>query len=140
MNDHLAEHIIADGSDGAFTRRRLASIPDFSTYMIDPQSCQKNERTPNMTEPDSEILRAAIFEIIENQIREDTPPETKKTFDRLMADGHSHEDTMKMIGCVVSSEIFDVLKHNQPYNEERYVSALQALPELPWEHDDWAWP
>ena len=69
-----------------------------------------------MTDPDPEITRAAIFQIIENQMRDDTPPETKQTYDRLIADGHSHEETMKMIGCVVTSEIFDVLKHHQPYN------------------------
>ena len=90
----------------------------------------------HMTDPDPEIARAAIFEIIENQMRDDTPPETKETYDRLIADGHSREETMKMIGCVVTSEIFDVLKENQPYNQERYVAALQALPELPWDNDD----
>ena len=78
-----------------------------------------------MTESDSQIAREAIFEIIENQIRDNTPPETKQTYDRLIADGHSHEEAMKMIGCVVTSEIFDVLKQNQPYNQERYVAALQ---------------
>lgn len=88
-----------------------------------------------MTNPDPEIMRAAIFEIIENQMRDGTPPETKQTYDRLIADGHSHEDTMKMIGCVVTSEIFDVLKQGQPYNESRYVAALHALPELPWDDD-----
>ncbi len=48
-----------------------------------------------MSQPDPEIARAAIFEIIENQIRDDTPPETKQTYDRLVADGHPHEETMK---------------------------------------------
>ena len=89
-----------------------------------------------MTEPNPEIARAAIFEIIENQIREGTPPETKDTYDRLISDGHSHEETMKLIGCVVSSEIFDVLKQEQPYNQERYVAALRVLPQLPLDHDD----
>ncbi len=89
-----------------------------------------------MTEPDPTIAREAIFEVINNQIRDGTPPETKQTYDRLIADGHSEEETMKMIGCVVSSEIFDVLKHKQPYNQERYVAALRALPELPWDSDD----
>ena len=86
-----------------------------------------------MTDP--EITRAAIFEIIENQMRDDTPPETKQTYDRLIADGHSREETMKLIGCAVSSEIFDVLKQQQPFNQDRYVAALQSLPELPWDEN-----
>jgi hypothetical protein len=89
-----------------------------------------------MADPDPEILRASIFEIIENQMRDNTPPETRQTHDRLIAAGHSHEDTMKMLGCVVTSEIFDVLKQNQAYDQERFVAALNALPELPWENDD----
>ena len=88
-----------------------------------------------MTEPDPQFARAAIFEIIENQMRDGNPLETKQTYDRLIADGHSHEETMKMIGCVVSSEIFDVVKRNQTFNQERYVAGLKALPELPWANE-----
>lgn len=32
-----------------------------------------------MNDPDPEILRSAFFEVIENQIRDRTPPETKGT-------------------------------------------------------------
>ena len=83
-----------------------------------------------MKEP-SELGRAAVFEIIENQMRDNTPPETRQTYDRLLADGHSHEETMKLIGCVVTSEIFDVLKNREPFNEQRFIAALKALPKLP---------
>jgi len=89
-----------------------------------------------MGDSDPGIARAAIFEIIENQMREETPPETRQTYDRLIGDGYSREDTMKLIGCVVSSEIVEVLKQNQPFDQERYVAALKALPELPWDEDD----
>ena len=88
-----------------------------------------------MGKPNPQIARAAIFEIIENQMRDGTPTETKHTYDRLIADGHSEEETMRMIGCVLSSEVFEILKKNQPYNEERYVAALKALPEMPWDND-----
>jgi hypothetical protein len=89
-----------------------------------------------MTEPDPQLARAAIFEIIENQMRDETPIEIKQTYDRLIADGHSHEETMKMIGRDFSSEIFDVVKRNQTFNQERYVAGLKALPELPWANDE----
>ena len=105
--------------------------PDLSYNQSDT-----NSSDDDMTTPDPEIARAAIFEIIENQMRDGTPPETKQTYDRLIAAGHSREETMKLIGCVVSSEIFDVLKARQPYNQERYVAALKALPKLPWDDDD----
>ena len=79
------------------------------------------------------VLRAAVMEVVHNQLRDGTPPETCVTLDRLLAAGHTREGAEELIACVVVSEIFDVLKHGQPYNEDRYVSALQRLPKLPWE-------
>ena len=34
-------------------------------------------------------LKAAILEVVDNQIRDNDPPETKKTFNRLMKEGNS---------------------------------------------------
>ena len=78
-------------------------------------------------------LRRAILEVVENQLRDGTPPETRATLERLMGDGRSREEAVQLIGCVVTTEIFDVLKNREPYNETRYVAALRALPRLPWE-------
>ena len=86
-----------------------------------------------MSEGDPEVLREAIFEIIENQIEAGTPPETEQTLKRLMAEGHSEEEAMKLIGCVVASLIFGVLKEGKAYDEAAYIKGLLALPKLPWE-------
>ena len=80
-------------------------------------------------------LRRAILEVVENQIRDGTPPQTRATLNRLMADGCSREEAVEYIGCVVSCEIFDVLKNRELYNESRFVAALEALPRLPWEKE-----
>ena len=87
-----------------------------------------------MRESEDQIrLRKLIFEVIENQIKANNPPETKQTLDKLLEEGHSHEEAMKLIGCVVTSEIFDVLKHQRAYDPVRYVNALKQLPTLPYE-------
>lgn len=83
--------------------------------------------------PHNPELRRALLEIVENQLRDGTPPETRATLERLMGEGCSRENAVEYIACVVSSEIFDVLKNNQVYQEARYVAALRALPRLPWE-------
>ena len=85
---------------------------------------------------DPEVLRATIFEVINNQIRDGTPPETKETYDRLQSQGYSEEDVMKLIGAVVSSEIFAVLKERRTFDNESYVAALKALPRLPWDEEN----
>ncbi|MDX6711716.1 MAG: hypothetical protein QOH96_2732 [Blastocatellia bacterium] len=79
----------------------------------------------------SRALNKAILEVVDNQIRDRNPPATKETFDRLVSDGLARDEARRLIGCVVASEIFDILKHLKPYNEDRYVKALRKLPELP---------
>jgi hypothetical protein len=86
-----------------------------------------------MRKPPSPELRRALLEVVNNQLRDGTPPETGKTLERLIATGHTREQAIELIACVVSCEIFDVLKSRKPYNQVRYISALQALPRLPWE-------
>jgi hypothetical protein len=86
-----------------------------------------------MNEPQGNpYLRAAIIEVVENQLRDNDPPQTRQTFRRLIEAGHSEEEAKRLIGCVVSAEIFDILKKNEPFNLERFVKALNKLPEMPW--------
>ena len=78
-------------------------------------------------------MRKVFLEIINNQIRDNNPPETKQTLDRLISEGISEKEAKDLIGCVVISEIFDVLRNKEDFNEERYIAALNKLPEQPWE-------
>lgn len=79
------------------------------------------------------VLKQMILEVVNNQLENLDPPETKQTYDRLIADGISDQEARRLIGCVVSSEIFDVLKQHQPFDHARFVKALNKLPKLPWE-------
>jgi len=79
-------------------------------------------------------LKRAILEVVRNQIRENDPPETKKTLDRLVGEGFSKDEAMKLIGYVVASEVFDVLRKGRRYDKKKYLAALAALPKLPWEN------
>jgi hypothetical protein len=84
-----------------------------------------------MDEVPNPRLRQALLEVVENQLRDGTPPQTRETLDRLMAAGHTRERAVELIACVVSSEVFDVLRSGKPYDEGRYLAGLQALPQLP---------
>jgi hypothetical protein len=46
----------------------------------------------------NEVLREQIFEIINNQIRDNNPPETKATYNRLQKQGFDDFQTNQMIG------------------------------------------
>ncbi|MGM0541411.1 MAG: hypothetical protein ACQEQR_03100, partial [Pseudomonadota bacterium] len=59
------------------------------------------------------------------------PPETWKTLERLTAQGYPENEAKRLLACVVTSEIFDVLKKKESFNLERFVKALNTLPKLP---------
>ncbi|HMA87564.1 MAG TPA: hypothetical protein VKP89_02340 [Burkholderiales bacterium] len=83
-----------------------------------------------------EHARAVIFDVIENQIRNNDPPETRQTLDRLVGAGHSRAEAKRLIACVLATELFDVMKSEKPYDNARYVANLERLPELPWEEEE----
>jgi hypothetical protein len=74
-------------------------------------------------------LRATTMEVLDNQLRENTPPETKETYERLLAEGHSVTQTRELIASVILAEIYEVLKQKQPFNGDRFVSTLKRLGE-----------
>jgi hypothetical protein len=84
---------------------------------------KKSEENPH--------LQAAIMQVVENQLRSNDPPQTKQTLRRLIQTGHSEKEAKRLIACVVSAEIFDVLKKNQPFDLDRFVKGLNKLPTMP---------
>ena len=81
------------------------------------------------------VLNAAIMKVVDNQLRGNDPPQTGQTLKRLMAAGHSEEEAKRLIACVVSAEVFDVLKQQRPFDLERFVKNLDNLPALPWDEE-----
>jgi hypothetical protein len=76
-------------------------------------------------------LAAAILEIVDTQLRDGTPSETRQTFDRLVAQGYSPVGARQLLAHVVVREIFTVMARGEPYDQARFVAALQRLPTLP---------
>ncbi len=74
-------------------------------------------------------LTEAILAVTDQQMRDNTPPETRRTYERLVALGYTPEDARRLIGNVVAQEIFAVMQREEMYNERRYAAALRGLPE-----------
>jgi len=53
----------------------------------------------------SRVLNKAIMKVVENQLRDGTPPETKQTLDRLLNDGIEEPEAKRLIACVVATDI-----------------------------------
>ena len=89
--------------------------------------------------PKSEVnhhLHAAIMAVVDNQLRSNDPPQTHLTFKRLIDAGISEKEAKRLIACVVSAEIYDVLKQQKPIDLDRFVKALSKLPAMPWDDGD----
>jgi hypothetical protein len=78
------------------------------------------------------VVTAAILEVVDNQLRDLTPPETKETYDRLVGSGISDEQARRLIAVALLDEMNLMVKNMEYYNEERYIAALRKLPRLPW--------
>lgn len=78
-------------------------------------------------------LAATILEIVDTQLREGTPPETRATFDRLIGMGYTPEGARQLLAHVVVSEIFTVMARGERYDAARFVAALHRLPTLPYD-------
>jgi hypothetical protein len=81
----------------------------------------------------NKVLQGAVLSTVDNQIRDKNPPETKQTFERLVKLGYSKTDAKKYIGQCVAIEIFNIMKHHQPFDEKRFIKNLLNLPKEPFE-------
>jgi hypothetical protein len=75
----------------------------------------------------------AIMRVVENQIRDNDPPETGQTVQRLMKSGHTEREAKKLIRGVAAVEICRIMEMKEPFRYDRYIEALHKLPQLPWE-------
>jgi hypothetical protein len=76
-------------------------------------------------------LHAQIMGIVDTQIAENQPPETRRTLERLINTGHSPELAKRLIGLCVACELVQEYVLGKPFNEEEYTANLQKLPEPP---------
>jgi len=74
-------------------------------------------------------LTEAILAVVDQQMRDQNPPETQRTFERLVVQGYVPEDARRLIGNVVTQEIFAVMQREEAYDEQRYIAALRGLPD-----------
>lgn len=55
-------------------------------------------------------LKKLILEVVNNQLKDNNPPETKDVYDKLLTVRYSVSEAKEKIGAVVIEEIYDVMK------------------------------
>ena len=72
-------------------------------------------------------LKKLILEVVDNQMRDDTPPMTRITFERLVSSGYTPQEAKEKIAAVVVCHIYDIMHDGTTFDGEKYVHDLQKL-------------
>ena len=121
-----------DGIDLAFLD---PDDPDDRRLLIEaehPELRQALERDEEMVvggEPMNPRLHITMHEIVTNQLWDDDPPEVWQTARRLLAAGYERHEVLHMLASVVSTEMWGTLALGARADRERYVAALDELPD-----------
>ena len=73
------------------------------------------------------LSRKLIIEVVENQMRDNNPPITDITFNRLLSEGYTKQQAKEKIAVIVTNHIYDTMKYKIPFNEERYTKDLSEI-------------
>jgi len=77
------------------------------------------------------MLRRAFLRVVEVQLEDGNPPETRETLDRLMRLGYSEAAARKLIASAVAAAVWRVQGARQADDAAAYIRDLAALPKLP---------
>jgi len=113
------------------SHKHCAKAPLLSNVRFKKKLKKKPEKIVQAETESGQLAGDAIVEVVENQLNENDPPETKQTLERLIGLGESRENAIRFIASALCVEIYEALKNKTPYNKKRYLKNLKALPELP---------
>ena len=84
--------------------------------------------------PMSPRLHLTMHEVVATQLWDDSPPEVWDTAVRLRDAGYERHEILHMLARPVSEQIWGALHDERPYDHQRHLAALKALPGA-WERE-----
>ena len=78
-------------------------------------------------------LGKTILQVVKNQIRDNDPPETRQTVERLRAGGYTVDEARRLVSTAVTVEIFHIIRDHEAFNRKRFLWNLAHLPREPWD-------
>jgi len=72
-------------------------------------------------------LYKLIIKSVESQIKENDPPITKETYDRLLSNGRDAMTAKEMIASVIAEEIYLMMSDNRTINLDTFTQRLSEL-------------
>lgn len=81
-------------------------------------------------------LKKTILEVVNNQLNANDPPCTRDVYEKLVNAGYSKSEAKDKIGAVVLTEIYDILKQGQAFDEEQYKNSLEEMLQQSIDYED----
>jgi len=69
----------------------------------------------------------SLIEILENQMEDNHPPETKEVLEKLVAAGMERDVALDRMADVMEAEIITMTRENKAFNIDHYVEMLKSL-------------
>lgn len=87
----------------------------------------KKNKNSEYDSPVNYHLKASILNVVENQLSLSNLPTVKETFDRLCKNGDTAQMAKEKIASVLLGQMYDMLKDNIIFDENRYERELKQL-------------
>lgn len=81
-------------------------------------------------------LKKTILEIVDNQLKDNNPPCARDAYEKLINAGYSKSEAKDKIGAVALTEIYDILKMGQAFDEEKYRDSLEEMLRQSFDYED----
>ena len=72
-------------------------------------------------------LKHTLLEVVDNQLRGNDPPITRKTFERLQAEGYTAKQAKEKIAAVLVEDIYEIMTTKKAHDAAAYERKLKAL-------------
>jgi hypothetical protein len=69
----------------------------------------------------------AFLDTVLNQLETGDPPETKVTYDRLIAEGHPRNHALQLIAAALRVEMNRMMSESTPFDNDRYGDLLAKI-------------
>ena len=104
-------------------------LEDFEFYLENELETFENyEEGEDEDEESAEAFQDQLFDIVNEQMHNNDPPETAATFKRLINIDFSHLEAKMLISQCVSFELMSVVTEGKPFNMKRFIKHLNKLP------------
>ena len=76
---------------------------------------------------EDKTVRDAFLDTVMNQLETGDPPETKTTYDRLIAEGHPRNHALQLIAAALRVEMNRMMSEATPFDNDRYATLLAKI-------------